>query len=170
MQLVDLSLDITTGYLVDFAFCVKHDIFPNIKVLKNSCHDFQWIQIDKQHYGQKRKLYICVIYYLLVTFSYTLGLDYNILEGSEKEITMYKCIISQVVSYSLGLKCNDFAANDDNTYLPMYDIQYGVNKQIRNREIKDGKKDSRGKDLLDLCISQKMRMLNGRIFCENFEN
>lgn len=74
------------------------------------------------------------------------------------------------MSYSLGLKCNDFAANDDNMYLPMYDIQNGVNKQIRNREIQDGKKDSRGRDLLDLCISQKMRMLNGRIFCENFEN
>lgn len=55
-------------------------------------------------------------------------------------------------------------------YLPMYDIQYNINKQIRNREIQDGKKDSRGKDLLDLCISQKMRMLNGRIFGENFEN
>lgn len=26
-QLVDHSLDITTGILVDFAFCVKHDIF-----------------------------------------------------------------------------------------------------------------------------------------------
>lgn len=55
-------------------------------------------------------------------------------------------------------------------YLPMYDIQYSINKQIRNREIQDGKKDSRGKDLLDLCISQKMRMLNGRIFGDNFEN
>lgn len=34
-------------------FCIlcKHDIFPNIKVLKNSCHDFHWIQIDKQHYS-----------------------------------------------------------------------------------------------------------------------
>lgn len=30
-----------------------------------------------------------MIYDLLVTFSYTLGLDYNILKGSEKEITMY---------------------------------------------------------------------------------
>lgn len=68
------------------------------------------------------------------------------------------------------LKCNDFTANDDNMYLPMYDIQYGINKQIRNREIQDGKKDSRGKDLLDLVISQKMRMWNGRIFGENFEN
>lgn len=48
----------------------------------------------------------------------------------------------------------DFTANDDNMRIQMYDIQYGINKQIRNREIQDGKKDSRGKDLLDLCISQ----------------
>lgn len=34
-------------------------------------------------------MYICVIFDLLVTFSYTLGLDYNIHEGSEKEIIMY---------------------------------------------------------------------------------
>lgn len=63
-----------------------------------------------------------------------------------------------------------FTANDDNMYLPMYDIQYSINKQIRNREIQDGKKDSRGKDLFDLCISQQIRMLKGRIFGDNFEN
>lgn len=40
-------------------------------------------------------------------------------------------------------------------YLPMYDVQYSINKQIINRDIQDGKKDSRGKDLLDLCISKK---------------
>lgn len=53
-------------------------------------------------------------------------------------------------------------------YLPMYDIQYSINKQIKNRESQDGKIDSRDKDLLDLCISQKIKILNGRIFGDSF--
>lgn len=64
--------------------------------------------------------------------------------------------------------CNNLTANNDNMYLPMYDIQYNINKQIRNRESQDGKIDSRDKDLLDLCISQKIKILNGRIFGDSF--
>lgn len=39
-----------------------------------------------------------------------------------------------------------------------------------NKEYQDGKIDSRGKDLLDLCISQKMRILKCRIFGNSFGN
>lgn len=65
-------------YFGGLSILCKH-IFPCIKIMKNSCHDFQSIQIDKQHYGYKRNVNICVICDLPATFSYTLGLYYGIL-------------------------------------------------------------------------------------------
>lgn len=57
------------------------------------------------------------------------------------------------------------------TYIYQYNYdQYSITKQIMNKECQDSKIDSRGKDLLDLCISQKMRILKGRIFGSSFGN
>ncbi|CAG2256743.1 unnamed protein product [Mytilus edulis] len=45
---------------------------------------------------------------------------------------------------------------------------YFSDKQILERRSKDDKLDSRGRDLLDLCISNQIRILNGRVLGDTF--
>lgn len=93
-------------------------------------------------------MYICVICDPPATSSYTLGLDYDILERLGKEMTLYNKLGEVFLCGDLNAKvsnCNNFTANND-MYLPIYD-QYSITKQIRNRECQDGKIDSKGKNL-----------------------
>ena len=62
---------------------------------------------------------------------------------------------------------NDYIVNDDNQYLPLFDT-YMADKQILRRQSNDSKVDTRGKDLLDMCRSQHLRVLNGRIIGDLF--
>lgn len=57
----------------------------------------------------------------------------------------------------------DFIQRDDDRHLPL-DMSYIIDSNIslRERESEDMKVDERGKQLLDLCISARLRILNGR--------
>ncbi|CAG2218274.1 unnamed protein product [Mytilus edulis] len=61
----------------------------------------------------------------------------------------------------------DFIIDDSNNLSPLYQ-SYFSDKQILERRSKDDKLDSRGRDLLDLCISNQIRILNGRVLGDTF--
>ena len=66
---------------------LKDNIKPRVNILKNTSDDFQWLQLDKNFFGLQENLFICVVYDPPSTSSYTLGLNYNILECLENEQT-----------------------------------------------------------------------------------
>jgi hypothetical protein len=55
----------------------------------------------------------------------------------------------------------NFIVNDDNSYSPTYN--YPIDRNLLKRSSPDITLDTRGKDLLDLCISHQIRVLNGRV-------
>ena len=61
----------------------------------------------------------------------------------------------------------DFIPFDSNNYVPLYD-QYNSDTEIRHRQSQDDKVDNRSKELIDLCIGQNLRILNGRTFGDIF--
>ncbi|CAG2193283.1 unnamed protein product [Mytilus edulis] len=61
----------------------------------------------------------------------------------------------------------DYILNDDQSYLPLFD-NYPIDKQILKRQSSDTTIDSRGKSLLDLCILNQLRILNGRVLGDVF--
>jgi hypothetical protein len=149
---------------------LKDNISSHVQIMKNTSDDFQWIQLDQQYFGLSRNLYICVIYNPPATSSYSIGLDYNILECLEKDMLFYNNSGDVLLCGDFNARtsnCNDFISNDDNMYIPVFE-QYKIDKEIRKRESQDSRIDNRGKDLLDLCISQNMRILNGRTFGDSF--
>ncbi|VDI41416.1 Hypothetical predicted protein [Mytilus galloprovincialis] len=61
----------------------------------------------------------------------------------------------------------DYILNDDQSYLPLFD-NYPIDKQTLKRQSSDTTIDSRGKSLLDLCILNQLRILNGRVLGDVF--
>ena len=57
----------------------------------------------------------------------------------------------------------DFIVNDDNSYILLHD-DYIIDNTLFCRNSEDIKVCTRGRDLLDVCISHGIRILNGRTF------
>ena len=160
-------------YFGGLAILTKSHIRPHVKIQKNTNPDFQWIKLEKSFFGFLKDLYICLVYNPPMTSSYTQGLNHDILECIENETVEYK-------KYGNILLCGDFNArvsssddfiiDDDNSHTPLFN-NYTVDKQIRCRKSKDTTLDTRGKELIDFCISNQIRMLNGRVLgdlCGNY--
>jgi len=157
-------------YFGGLAILCKPTIKPYVKILKNSTPDLQWVKLEKSFFGFDKDLYLCLIYNPHEVSSYSKGLDHDILGNVERDI-----IFDQ--KYGNILLCGDFNARvasemdfivqDSNFYTPLYQ-SYVIDKQFLERKSRDEKLDSRGRDLLDLCISNQIRILNGRFLGDTF--
>jgi hypothetical protein len=57
----------------------------------------------------------------------------------------------------------DLIISDDTSHVPLSDNQYVIDTAVGKRSSHDSHIDTRGKELLDMCISNQLRILNGRI-------
>ena len=63
---------------------------------------------------------------------------------------------------------NDFVSNDLDDFIPIDPNYVADNSRIRYS--RDSKLDSKGKELLDFCIGNNLRILNGRILGDSLGN
>ena len=148
----------------------KAEIKPYVKILKNTNPEYQWVKLEKDFFNFSKDLYICLVYYPPSGSVYTQGLDKDILDCIEKDLINYQ---------ELGnvLLCGDFNArtgqepdliiHDDDRYTPIFD-GYPIDKKIFERQSQDATVDTRGKDLLALCTSQQLRIVNGRVLGDTY--
>ncbi|VDI17668.1 mannose-1-phosphate guanylyltransferase [Mytilus galloprovincialis] len=102
--------------------------------------------------------------------SYTQGLDRDITECLEQETAKYMKMGNVLLCGDFNARIAnspDYILNDDQSYLPLFD-NYPIDKQILKRQSSDTTIDSRGKSLLDLCILNQLRILNGRVLGDVF--
>ena len=154
------------------AILVKHKLKPYIKIMNNTNCDYQWVKLEKSYFGFTEDLYICLVYYPPSCSAYTQRLDHDILDCIERDIVKYQ-------KQGKILLCGDFNArvsvepdciSDDSSQFIPVNTDYIIDKELLPRKNKDKILDSRGKDLLDLCISNQLRLLNGRVLGDMFGN
>ena len=154
-------------YYGGLGILIKSQIRKGIKILKNTSKDYQWLKFDKSYFNLKSDIFLCLAYIIPVTSFYADQSEDDILENIEKDIISYSRQGSIVLCGDLNARTGsepDFIINDVNdTHLPMYD-DYCCDVIQEQRYSYDTKVDSRGKQLLDLCIASKLRILNGRIW------
>jgi hypothetical protein len=141
-----------------------------VKILKNTNVDYQWVKLEKTFFGLKKDLFICVIYNPPISSKYTRELKHDVLDCIEKDITHYNKLgnILLCADFNARISCeNDFILNDESKFTPIYE-DYETDKNILKRQSRDTKIDQRGKELLDLCISNQLRILNGRVLGDIF--
>lgn len=97
--------------------------------------------------------------------SYSKGIDHSILDCIKKDIAHYH----NHGNYLCG-DCNarvytkpDFIVIDYNGYIHLHS-NYIVDQQILSLHNMDSKLDNRDRDLLDLCISNHLRIVSGGTF------
>ena len=106
----------------------------------------------------------------VILSSYSQGLDYDILDCVEKEMMLYMSQGDVLLCGDLNARTsceNDFILRDSSKFIPMYS-NYVSDRDILPRISQDKMLDNRGKNLIDFCISNQIRILNGRAFGDCF--
>ena len=150
---------------------IKHKIRKGIKILTNTCKDYQWLQFDRNYFNLKTDIFLCLAYIIPVNSFYADQSEEDVLDIIEKDILKFSHQGSIILCGDLNARTGsepDFIINDINDiHVPMYD-NYICDIIQDLRCSYDAKVDSRGKQLLDLCIASKLRILNGRMWGDSY--
>jgi len=91
-------------------------------------------------------------------------LSYDIIEQIEKDLLNFKTKVDILICGDFNARTAtepDFISDDTPKYLPLSD-SYNVDNTIRIRNNHDTVLDTRGKELLEFCIGNQLRIMNGR--------
>ena len=149
------------------AVLIKSHIRPHVSMLKNTSKDFQRLKFETSFFNFKRNVYICLAYIPPSQSSYTQNLPADLLDNLEKEISYYSTCRDVMICGDHNARTSstpDYIANDEADHLPVYQ-SYAVDLHSIPRVSKYTVIDSRGKNLLDICIGNQIRILYGRYLC-----
>lgn len=149
---------------------VKKEILQGVKVIDKSMSDLMWIKLDKNFFGLEKNLFLCSLYIPPYNSSYTLrtNCDKQIFDKLEHDITKYSLegniALMGDLNAHINVKDSDFFTNeiDDSLddFLPINYVADTVHKS-RSTEISQIT-NSYGKQIIELCTSAQLRILNGR--------
>lgn len=143
---------------------VKDKIWNGITKIPNNNKKYQWIMLKKEFFGFDKDLYICFTHIPPRTSSYTNKHGDDTLQCLEHDIQNFSekgdILLCGDFNARTGIK-DDFISNDNNNHLPL-DVDYVPDKSIMPRRSLDDIIRDRGFDVIDLCISSQLRILNGR--------
>ncbi|XP_071177865.1 uncharacterized protein [Mytilus edulis] len=143
---------------------ILNTIRPGVKFLEHATNDFIWLKLDRTFFGFQEDLYICFVYNPPENSSYYRKLDYNILEMIENDIVKYSQSGKIMIAGDLNARtaCEiDHIQMDSDKHIPLFD-NYKCDSSLIQRKSKDSSINTRGRQLLSLCISSSLRILNGR--------
>lgn len=148
----------------------KNTIKKYIKILPTKSNDYQWIKFEKDFFNLQKDVYLCAAYIPPVNSSYYIKHECDILQSIEKDIILYKQSGDILLCGDLNARTSneaDTIVGDDSLYLPLSD-SYQPDFSIGYRRTLDLTLDERGKELLDICIGNQMRIVNGRCIGDFF--
>ena len=148
---------------------------PGIKILPISNLNYHWIILKKSFFHTEDDIYICVVYNPPTNSPISIALEQNdssVLKQLSDDITKYSGKGSLMFCGDFNARVGslpDFIYGDNDKYNKcQYD--YIRDADLSPRVTYDSVIDPRGKELLDICIGNSLRMLNGRIMGDSFGN
>ncbi|CAG2199053.1 unnamed protein product [Mytilus edulis] len=96
---------------------------------------------------------------------YTKNLSTDILQLLEKDILHFKSKGDVLLCGDFNARCGnllDFVSSDSTDHLPISNDNYPVDFNLNVRNSRDTTVDTRGKELIELCLGNQIRLLNGR--------
>lgn len=124
--------------------------------------------MDKVNF--QKDLFLCLAYIPPSQSIYVNNLQQDLLDLLEKDIGLYKAKGDIMICGDLNARTGcekDFISDDGTGHLPLYQ-NYNVDHPPLPRQINDATIDSRGRSLIELCIGNQLRILNGRCFGDSF--
>ena len=152
-------------YFGGLGILIKQHLRPYVKFLQNTSPEFQWLKLEKTYFGFDRDLFICVVYYPPSGSTYTQKLEIDILNKISIDIGNIKSKGDILLCGDFNARTavnSDFICDDDHQFIPVYH-NYDTDRNMVKRKSKDPITDGRGRSLLDFCIGNQLRILNGRV-------
>jgi hypothetical protein len=147
---------------------IKKNIRKGIALLQNYSSEFHWMKLRKDYFNLKNNIFLCLAYIAPNSSKFNNNTDYSTLELIERDIVekygnQGDIIIAGDLNARIGNE-RDFILDDGTPHIPIDIGSYRVDATAADRFGCDIVVDTRGKDILELCISNQLRVLNGRTF------
>ena len=151
-------------YFGGLVILYKTDLKPGIKFLEHKNNDYIWAQISREYFGLDEDLFICFTYIPPENSSYFKTRNQDTLTFIENDIVKYSTLGKICLVGDFNARTNtqkDFISNDSGRDIET--IHYNPDLNLLSRVSADKVATcTRGKRLLDLCISARLRIVNGR--------
>lgn len=149
-------------YYGGLALLIRKTIRNGVKILSNSSSEYQWIKLSKTFFHLEKDIFICFSYISPCFFNSKS--DTDMLDAIFRDINKFKndghILLCGDLNARTGID-HDFISNDSDKHIPL-DPLYLIDENIKPRNSQDTKVDERGKQIIDMCITSRMRILNGR--------
>ena len=143
----------------------KQQLRPGIKFLPNRTSDFIWLQLCKNFFKLEKDVFICMLYIPPEYSSYYKARNVNILEMIEEDIIKFSNMGHVMLIGDTNARTKDELdfVEDDHKPESLNNLLYQTDSVALKRFSQDkGTICGRGRHLLDLCKSARLRILNGR--------
>jgi exonuclease III len=153
---------------------IKKNIKPGVKPLPITSSELLWLKLSHSFFGFEEDIFICYLYISprYSNFSVTSDSIFDILENDvSKYSKMGKCFLSGDFNARSGTEPDFCTLNSLDKYLQLPSQLTALADTIRNRHNSDNSRvDDHGKQLLSLCRSSGLRIVNGRILGDSLGN
>ena len=149
---------------------VKQSLIKGVKIIDTSCSEYIWVKLCRNYFGFDKDIYVCFLYIPPINSTYAkrTGLNKIIFDKVESDICRWHTEGDIVLMGDFNAHINetdlDFIELD--THDPSNDSlsQIYVSDSVllkRNTQI-DQTTNTYGRQLIELCRSSRLRILNGR--------
>ena len=156
-------ISLNNRYYGGSALLIRNTVRKNgMKTLKNTSSEYQWIHLSKNFFQLEIDIYICFSYSSPCNFQNKS--DTDSLDAIFRDITILKNNRHILLCGDLNARTGkdlDFIRNDTDKHIPL-DPQYIIDQNIQQCKSENTKVDDRGKQIIEMCITSGMRILNGR--------
>ena len=145
------------------AILIKKHIRPLIKIQKTSEISI-WIQINKSFTKSSKDIYVCITYLPPENSTFCRSTNEDPLELLSTQIEEFSSQGNIIIMGDLNARTAnkaDYIPYDENSFI-MTQLPYEADEFDTNRQSQDTSTNDRGKQLLQLCIAAKLRIMNGR--------
>lgn len=151
-------------YYGGLGILIRNTIKKGVQLMKNTSSEYQWLQLRKDFFRVDKDIFLCLAYVLPSSSGFQTDSTMDGFEAIERDVNKYRHLGYVAMCGDFNARTGnqlDYIAGDNSRYIPV-DDKYIEDIGIPFRRSQDLKIDDRGKRLLDLCISARLRILNGR--------
>jgi hypothetical protein len=153
-------------YFGGLTILIDNGIKQGVAILQDGNSEYQWVKLQKIFFNLKKDIFLCFAYIASQSSPFLLKENINIIESIEHDI------VNKYSSKGDIILCGDLNARlgKENYYIPLNSVFhipvsnecYDIDIAVYDRNSQDTIVDARGRDIIDICIGNKLRILNGR--------
>ena len=147
------------------ALLIRKSIKPGVHIVKDA-NDYIWLKLEKTFFGLERDLFICAAYIPPERSNYLRIRGYpDILDQITSDIADFTkeghvMLMGDLNARTANLQ--DHITTDSDKFIDPDTLSYLIDQPLSRRNSQDKTADPRGRQLIDVCIQSRLRILNGR--------